>query len=365
MHNGKIGVGIIGVQVGRSFAATAHIPALKALPEFEIVAISTNHLERAQAAALTYGIPHAFDNPAALVAHPQVDLVVVTVKVPHHLQLVTAAIEAGKAVFCEWPLGNGLEEAERMTGLAARKGIHTAVGLQARAAPVMNYVRDLVAQGYVGEVLSTTVLGTGMVWGPTIDAPNAYIADRRNGATMLTIPLGHTLDAVCYALGEVREVVAEVVSRRSSTQTVETGAILPMTSEDQVVIGGRLESGAVLAVHYRGGMPHGTGLLWEINGTEGDLQVTAIGGHAQLVDLSLTGATKRDESLQPLEIPSKYRWAPALGQPALNVAQAYVRLAADLREGTQSCPGFREAVIRHRMIAAIETAARSGMRTTL
>ena len=42
MHNGKIGVGIIGVQVGRSFAATAHIPALKALPEFEIVAISTN-----------------------------------------------------------------------------------------------------------------------------------------------------------------------------------------------------------------------------------------------------------------------------------------------------------------------------------
>ena len=50
MRNGKIGVGIIGVQPGRSFSAIAHIPALKALPQFEIVAISTTHLERAQAA---------------------------------------------------------------------------------------------------------------------------------------------------------------------------------------------------------------------------------------------------------------------------------------------------------------------------
>jgi predicted dehydrogenase len=365
MRNGKIGVGIIGVQPGRSFAAIAHIPALKALPQFKIVALSTTNLERARAAARQYEIGEAFDNHAALVNHPDVDLVTIAVKVPHHLELVTAALEAGKAVYCEWPLGNGLAEAQEMAALAKRKGVYTAVGLQARAAPAINYVRDLVAQGYVGEVLSTTLFGTGVNWGPVMDAPNAYTADKRNGATLMTIPLGHTVDALCYALGEVTEVVAQTAVRRGQVASAETGAPIAMTSEDQIVVGGRLEGGAVLALHYRGGMPRGTGLLWEINGTKGDLQLTAFGGHAQLFDLMLSGASGDDKALKPLEIPSQYRWAPSVPAMAFNVAQAYVRVAADLRDKTQSCPGFEQALIRHRMIAAIEKAAASGQRVQI
>jgi predicted dehydrogenase len=363
MRNGKIGVGIIGVQPGRSFSAIAHIPALKALPQFEIVAISTTNLERAQAAAREYEIPNAYGDAAALVRHPDVDLVAVTVKVPHHLELVSAAIEAGKAVYCEWPLGNGLAEAEKMADLVKRKKAYAAIGLQARSAPAVNYVRDLVAQDYVGEVLSTTLIGTGLNWGPFMDAPNAYTADRKNGATLLTIPLGHSVDALCYALGEVTEVVAEAAVRRATVTSVETGAAIPMTTEDQIVVGGRLKGGAVIAVHYRGGMPRGTGLLWEINGTKGDLQLTAFGGHAQLFDLSLSGATGEEKALHPLEIPKQYRWVPSsVPSTAYNVAQAYVRVAADLRDGTQTCPGFEEAVVRHRMIAAIEKSADSGKR---
>ena len=361
----KIGVGIIGVQPERSFAAVAHIPALKALPEFKIVALSTTNLERARTAARRYEIPEAFDNHVALVNHPEVDLVAVTVKVPHHLELVTAAIQAGKAVYCEWPLGNGLAEAERMAMLAEQKGVYTAVGLQARSAPTVNYVRELVSQGYLGEVLSTTLIGSGVNWGPIMDAPNAYTADKRNGATLMTIPLGHTLDALCYVLGEVTEVVAETAVRRESVTSLETGASIRMTSEDQIVVGGRLKGGAVLAVHYRGGMPRGTGLLWEINGTKGDLQLTGSGGHAQLFDLSLSGASGEEKALHPLSVPKQFRWAPAVPPTAYNVAQAYARVAADLRDKTQSCPGFKEAVTRHRMIDAIERAAASGKRVRL
>jgi predicted dehydrogenase len=366
MRNSKIGVGIIGVQPGRSFAAIGHIPALKALPEFELVAVSTTKMETARAAAKVYGIPHAYDDHSDLVNDPAVDLVVVAVKVPHHLQLVTAAVDASKAVYCEWPLGNGLAEAQRMADMARKKGVHTVVGLQARAAPAMNYVKDLVAQGYVGEVLSTSLIGSGMNWGPFMDAPNAYTADRKNGATLLTIPLGHTVDALCYALGEVTEVIADMTVRRATTTSVETGAAIPMTAEDQIVVGGRLKGGAVLSVHYRGGVPRGTGLLWEINGNAGDLQVTSIGGHAQLFDLSVRGGQGSEQATAPLEIPDKYRWAPAsVPSIAFNVAQAYVRLAADFRDGTRTCPGFEEAVIRHRLLDAIETAARSGQRVTI
>jgi predicted dehydrogenase len=365
MRDGKIGVGIIGVQPGRSFAAIAHIPALKALPQYEIVAISTTKRESADAAAREFGIAKAYDNNAALITDPAVDLVAVTVKVPHHLQLVTAALEAGKSVYCEWPLGNGLAEAEQMAALAKKKGIHTAVGLQARAAPAVNYVKDLVAQGYVGQVLSTSLIGSGMAWGPFVDAANAYTADRKHGATMLTIPIGHTVDALCYALGEMREVSAIMANRRTSSTQVETGAALPMSSEDQVVVAGRLDGGAVVSIHYRGGMLRGTGLLWEINGSEGDLQLSAIGGHAQLFDLSLRGGQGKDTGLQAMDIPAQYRWAPQVPPMAFNVAQAYVRFAADMRLGTKTCPGFEEAVVRHRMIAAIESAATTAKRVTI
>ena len=58
------------------------------------------------------------------------------------------------------------------------------------------YVRDLIAQGYVGEVLSTTLIGSGMGWGPTVEPFNAYLNDKKNGATMLSIALGHAAEPV-------------------------------------------------------------------------------------------------------------------------------------------------------------------------
>jgi predicted dehydrogenase len=365
MKNGKIGVGIIGVQPDRSWAAIAPIPALRALPEYEIVALSTTKKASAEEAAKRYGIPVAFDNHADLVAHPDVDVVAVTVKVPHHLELVTAALNAGKAVYCEWPLGNGLAEAERMAELAKQKKVRTAVGLQARSAPVFNYVRDLVKDGYVGEVLSVTLVGSGANWGPIMETPNIYTADKKNGATVLTIPFGHTVDALCYVLGEFRDVTAMTARRRTQTQVAETGAIVEMTAEDQVIVSGTLQSGAVVSAHYRGGLPRGTGLLLEINGTAGDLQLTGMFGHAQLVDLTLKGATGQEPALQPLEIPAKYRWVPEMPSVPLNVAQAYARFAADLRDGTHTCPTFDDAVQRHRLIQAIETSAATGKRVTL
>src|SRR2546430_9054331 len=109
----RIRVGIIGADPDRGWAARAHIPALKSLPDdFEITALATSRRESADAAGKLFGVPLAFDNHQELVNSSAVDVVAVTVKVPHHLELATAALVAGKAVYCEWPLGNGLQEAE-------------------------------------------------------------------------------------------------------------------------------------------------------------------------------------------------------------------------------------------------------------
>src|SRR5437773_8118486 len=120
----RIRVGIIGADPDRGWAKQAHIPALKSLSDdFEITALSTTRRESADAASKLFGVPLAFDNHSELVNNPNVDVVAVTVKVPHHLELATAALDAGKAVYCEWPLGNGLREAEILAALAQKKGV--------------------------------------------------------------------------------------------------------------------------------------------------------------------------------------------------------------------------------------------------
>src|SRR5438094_671164 len=211
----KIRVGIIGANPDRGWAAQAHIPALKSLSdEFEITALSTSRRESADAAARLFGVPAAFENHQDLVNSADVDVVAVTVKVPYHLELATAALNAGKAVYCEWPLGNGLREAETLAALAKKKGVLAVAGLQARSAPSVAYVRDLIKQGYVGEVLSTSLIGSGMGWGPTVEPYNAYTNDKKNGATMLSIALGHAADALCHCLGEIRELSATMTLPR-------------------------------------------------------------------------------------------------------------------------------------------------------
>src|SRR5690606_34847408 len=150
--NQRIRVGIVGLNPGIHWAAMAHMPALAALAhDYEVVGVANTSLASAQRAAEAFGLRHAFRNAQALVDSPEVDLVVITVKVPHHHALVTTALNAGKHVYCEWPLGNGLVEARELSELAQARGVVAAVGTQMRVAPDVEHLRQLIADGYVGQ----------------------------------------------------------------------------------------------------------------------------------------------------------------------------------------------------------------------
>lgn len=358
MTNTPIRVGFIGLNPGIHWAATAHIPALLALPDqYEVVGVANTSLASAKNAADAFSLPHAFEDAAALVNSPEVDLVVVTVKVPYHHELVTAALNAGKHVYCEWPLGNGLAEARELADLADEKGVVAAVGTQMRVAPEVKYLRQLIADGYVGEVLSTTLVGSGAQWGGEADAAHAYLYDKANGATLLSIPLGHTLAGVREVLGDFGDMSARMIRRRKTAHITDTGEMIPSTSHDQILVHGALESGAAFSIHYRGGLSRGTNLLWEINGTQGDIQVAGATGHGQIVQLSIRGANGDMSDLAPLTPPaSAYDGWPD-SSVARNVARLYAMIAQDIHSGTRAAPSFRDAVALHETIDAIERSA--------
>src|SRR5205809_3513694 len=259
-----LGVGIIGVSPVRGWAATAHIPALRALPNYEIRALSAHNAESAREAGEVFGVSAMFSDHEQLVIQPDIDLVAVTVKVPHHRALVSAALSAGKAVYCEWPLGRDLDDARAMAALAAEHGVRTVVGLQARQAPAIEFVRELLGDGYVGEVLSTTMVGLS-VPGDVVGRPNAYMLDKTNGANVLTIAVGHSLDILNYVLGEFADLSAVSDLRRPLITIEETGEQIVKTAADQIAVIATLRSGATASVLVREAVAGGTGFLWEIN----------------------------------------------------------------------------------------------------
>ena len=365
MPESTLGVGIIGVNPAWGWAATAHIPALRALPSYEVRALSATSAEAADAAGEAFGVTAVFADHEQLVSRPDIDLVVVTVKVPHHRELVTSALAAGKAVYCEWPLGRDLDDARAMAALAAERGVRTVVGLQARQAPAIEFVQELLRDGYVGEVLSTTMVGTSIP-GDVVVKPNAYMLDKANGANVLTVAVGHSIDTLNFVLGEFADLSAVSDLRRPMIAIEGTGERITKTAPDQIAVIGTLTSGAIASVHVREAVAGGTGFLWEINGTDGTLRITADAAYPEIFPLTVAGARGPQEPAE-LAIPAALtrKW-PALasleGAPAYNVGRAYAAFAEDIDHGTRTVPDFADAVRRHEVIAAIERSAASGER---
>jgi predicted dehydrogenase len=363
VHEGKIRVGIIGASQHRGWAASAHIPALRALPDFEITAVCTTRQESADAVARQFGIPLAFADARALAQHPDVDVVAVTVKVPEHKGPVLEALEAGKHVFCEWPLGRNTAEAETMHDLAERRGNRHVVGLQGGASPTIRYVSDLIAEGAIGRVLSATSIASAPNWGSTLDRP--FQADRTNGANLLTIAGGHALNVLRTCVGEFAELSAFVVSQRDRIPIEGSNDIVAKTSPDQLVVSGVTELGAVVAFQVRGGMNRGIGSLLEIHGDAGDIVLSSPSSlHHDDVDMVLRGAREPGAPLADLPVPDHYRRVPdgvPRGAP-FNVAHLYVKLAEALRDGSRVEPGFDAAVIAHRLLDTIQRASDTGQR---
>ena len=364
----KLGVGIIGVSPVRGWATTAHIPALRALPNYEIRALGAHSAESARAVAEVFGVIPVFSDLDQLLTQPDIDLVAVTVKVPRHRELVSTALAAGKAVYCEWPLGRDLDDARAMAALAAEKGVRTVVGLQARQAPAIEFVQQLLRDGYVGEVLSTTMVGLS-ISGDVVGQPNAYMLDKTNGANLLTVPFGHSLDILNYVLGEFADLSAVSDVRRPLITIEETGERIVKTAPDQIAVIGTLTSGATASVHIREAVAGGTGFLWEINGTGGTIRITADAALPEIFPLTVAGAQGRNEPAElavPTALTQKWPTLTSLqGAPAFNVARAYAAFAADIDNGTHTVPDFADAVRRHEVIAAIETAAASGERVNV
>ena len=365
MAGDKIRIGIIGANVNYGWARRAHLPGLLALPEYDLAAVCTAHRETAEESAKQYGARLAFHDYKEMVKHPEIDLVSVSVRVPYHYPLVMAALEAGKHVFCEWPLGTDLAEAEEMAALARSKGVRHMVGLQARGDPPLMRLRELLSEGYVGEVLACnmTMFRSG-IFQRGLD--QTWMSDRKKGAHTLSISTGHAIDVLCFCVGEFRDVSALVTTQVPVWETSEPGKTVSVTSPDNVLVSGVLTNGAVASVHIATIPWHGTGWRMEVYGREGTLVASSV-EMVQFAEVRLQGSRDQDGALEELPVPDRLTWVPKEvphGEP-FNVAQLYRRLGKAISGTGDTEPDFDLAVTRHRLLDAIERSSDQEVRVSV
>ena len=360
MSTQKIRTGIIGVNVNYGWGSWAHMPALLSLPDYELTAVCTAHKDTAGESANRFGARLAFTDYNQMVQHPDIDLVTVCVGTPLHHDMVISALAASKHVFCEWPLGANTNEAEAIASKARSVGVRHMVGLQARGDPALLRLRELVAEGYVGEVLSVDMTAFQpdiLKWG----AIRPWMADRTKGANTLTIATGHATDALCFCVGEFQELTARVTTRVTSWKTDANGTV-EVTSPDNILIHGSLGNGAVVSVHVAHQPWSVSGSRIEIYGREGTLVAATPQGHVQFFGVRLWGGRSKDKGLKELPIPDRLNWVPdnVSRDVPYNVAQLYWLLSKGIHDGEVSDPDFDLALRRHRLLDAIQLSSDQG-----
>lgn len=195
-----IKVGLVGLssRAKAQWGPKAHLPYFlspRGKEKFQVVAVQNSSTESAQQAIKDFGLPptaRAYGKPEEMAADPEVQLVVNVTGVLSHYPGALPSIKAGKDAFIEWPLADSLEHVREIVALASDKKIRTGVGFQGRLAPAFLKIKEVLASGQYGKVLSSEIKAA-FPHTPRDFLPVGWdvFAARKYGVNAYTIGFGH------------------------------------------------------------------------------------------------------------------------------------------------------------------------------
>jgi predicted dehydrogenase len=364
-HEGPVRIGIIGPGW---WSATMFIPALRAHPDAELVAICGRNQSRTEAFAAEHDIPHVFTDPDELFASGLIDGVIIsTVNKTHH-PLTMAALDAGIHVLCEKPLALDVGQAEEMTARAQETGLTCLVPFTYRNMPISRFVKRLIDEGYVGKPY---LLNLRYYTGFGRDSAYAWRFDRDEAGAGVLGDLGsHWVDMAMWFLGEI-EAVSCVLSHHvvrgarpdgAAYEQVDDGAniLVEFTSGAQGVI-------VVSAVCHEDssfGQTH----QFDLFGSDGT--VYAVNDWNSLQEVR--GARSDEADIHVLPIPDDI-WGDVRRDTVHNTYRDVFRnqdvlargWVSAIRDGVPAEPDFAAGAAVQRVIAACELSAADGRRVRL
>ncbi len=185
--------------IGAGFAGAAHVEALRRVPGVHVAAIAASSAERAAAAAARLGIEGASGDYRELVADPRIDVIHNCTPNDLHLEVNLAALEAGKHVLSEKPLGLDADETGRLVAAAAAAPGTTGVCFNYRHYPMVAEARERLGGGPAPHLVQGTYLQD---WLLAQDDWNWRLEPERAGAARALGDIGsHWIDLIQHVTG--------------------------------------------------------------------------------------------------------------------------------------------------------------------
>ena len=302
----RVRVGVLGAGAWAEFA---HLPGYKRDPRCELVAIADPVVEKAQAFAEKFGIPNVYASHAELIARDDIDLVDVCTPSATHFELSWAALEAGKHVLCEKPVAYDYRDTLRAAALAKQQGVKTKLGFTFRYSPAMQYMKELIDQGFVGTPFIFNGYEQNSQW---LDPQNPlrqvdHEADQSiiqvsslEGYGAPIMDLGHLFMGSRFTsvVGTMKNFIPERVVRA-------TGRLMRMNIDDGDIFIGEYASGALGSIQTSfvtvGNYP---GLEARVYGSKGALICRLVEENG--VCESLKAATADQVEFRELDVPERF-----------------------------------------------------------
>ncbi len=351
MGASRIQVGVIGT----GFGAQVHLPALAALPDFEIVAVCGRNDAKVEAIADAYDIRNTFADYRDLIACADVEAVTIATPPAQHHPTAIAAITAGKHVLCEKPMARNANEAREMLRMAEMGNVTAMLSHEFRFVPARARMKELLDEGYIGAVSLVQLSFLRPLLADARGNAWHWLVDADAGGGMLGALGAHFVDALRWWFGEITE-VAGASSVSAPTVRAAGANVLHADAEDTFAMLLRFSSGAIGNIICSATAWHGPGEEIRAFGSGGMLMIA--------LDGTLWGAQHGDPSPQAVQIPARLIGS---GIPEVDDAPAvhalippFIRLARTwahgIRTGTSPSPSFADGL---RVQEALDAVPRS------
>lgn len=339
-----IRIGLIGAGAN---TRSKHIPGFQAIEGVEIVAVCNRSRESGQRVADEFGIPHVLDHWEQVIERDDVDAICIGTWPYLHCPVTCAALDAGKHVLCEARMAMNAAEARQMYAKSqahpelVAQLVPSPVGL-----PVDLFLRDLLADGYLGEVYEIVVHSLSDHLADP--ATPLHWRQRADMSGLNILALGILNETVQRFFGDTASLVAQTHLFIPQRPDPATGGLRAVEIPDHVAVLAEMASGATALYHLSGVARHARPSGMEVYGSAGTL-------HYDL-DCTLWGACVGDRQLKKLPIPpgKEYDW---------HVEEEFI--AAIRGERPVRLTTFADGVKYMEFTEAVHRSAATGQRVTL
>lgn len=286
-------VGVIGL----GFGADVHIPALRHLPETELIAVCSKRPEHAHLVAAQHVVEHVTTDYRNLINHQDVDAVIVATPPNLHHSIAIAAIEAGKPILLESPMAKSHAEARDLVKMVERAGTVAMVNFEFRNILVRRRAKELIDEGFIGTPYSASMI----VYRSALNDPRGrkfgWMSEKAKAGGMLGLAGSHHIDAMRWWFGDIKAVTGGLGTVVKQRRLADAQGMATVDADDNFSVMMQFVNGAMATIHYSATASFDWGEQIILTGSDGMLIVQG--------DDRLFGARQNDPTLIELPIPAR------------------------------------------------------------